>query len=244
MTKYLKRCLPILIVASLLSGCGFIDYFYLPMPEDTALELFEAGSDAMREEQYYEAIEYFTKLIDHYPFSPYTPQAEIGLGDAYYLNKDYVEAVDAYKEFEVLHPRHEEIPYVLLQIGVASHDSYISIDLQPNVLADGLQYLYQLVEVFPESPYVDAANEYIVKCRTKLAEHELFVADFFWRTDRYVAAWKRYSYVVDNYGDLPDIHAYAQKKAELAYLRYQELKSDKEKDREQGSLSGFFNSFL
>ena len=55
-----------------LSGCGIIDYFYLPPSEDTAQELFENGNDAMAEKDYVSAVDYYTKLKDQYPSSPYT----------------------------------------------------------------------------------------------------------------------------------------------------------------------------
>jgi outer membrane protein assembly factor BamD len=37
----------------------------------------------MSQKQYYDAIDYFTKLKDRYPFSPYTPMGTIALADAY-----------------------------------------------------------------------------------------------------------------------------------------------------------------
>ena len=231
------RIAPLLFI---LSGCGLIDYFYLPVPEDTAQELWEAGSEAMREKDYYEAAEYFSKLIDRYPFSPYTVKAELGMGDAYFLNEDYVEAVDAYMEFESLHPRHAEIPYVLYQIGVAGFNSFTTIDRPQHTVAEGLQYLYRLKEVYPESEYAKSADEYIVKCRDILAKRELFVADFYWRTEQYGGAWKRYQFVVENFPDLPEIHEYALRQSELAYLRYQEDKSQKIRDKEEGTWTDYF----
>ena len=95
----------------LLSGCGIIDYFFLPPPEDTAQELYEGANDAMQEKNYSQAAQYYTKLKDNFPFSPYTVEAELSLGDAFFLDGKYPEAAEAYKEFESLHPRHEAIPY-------------------------------------------------------------------------------------------------------------------------------------
>lgn len=222
MLKTLRLTVVSGLLLATLTGCGMIDYFYLPPPEDTAQELYEAGRDAMQEKDYYSAIRYFGDLTARYPFSPYTPQAEIGLGDAYFLNEDYLAAVDAYKEFEALHPRHEEIPYVYFQIGVASYKSFTSIDRPQPAIRDGLEYLYQLQELYPGTVYAEKGREYIVLCRSILAKHEIYVADFYWRRDRYVSAWKRYQYVVDNFPDLPEESAYAARRAELAYVRAQD----------------------
>ena len=101
----------------LLSGCGIIDYFFLPPPEDTAQELYEGANDAMQEKNYSQAAQYYTKLKDNFPFSPYTVEAELSLGDAFFLDGKYPEAAEAYKEFESLHPRHEAISLRLVPGG-------------------------------------------------------------------------------------------------------------------------------
>ena len=223
------------------SGCGIIDYFFLSPPEDTAQELAEAGYEAMHEKDYTNAIEYFTKLKDRYPFSPYTPMAEVSLGDAYFLDEQYKAAVETYKEFESLHPRHESIPYVLFQIGVANFKQFKSIDRPQDNMAEALEYFYRVKETFPDSKYAKAADKYILKCRRYQAEHEIFVADFYWRTEKYNSAWKRYEYVVENYQDLPDIIQYARRRGKLAYFLYQKKVSELKRKQEQGSWKQWFD---
>lgn len=230
-----------LVTILAVSGCGLIDYYYLPLPEDTAQELYENARDAMNEKDYYVAAEYFEKLKDRYPFSPYTPMAELGLGDAYFLNELYLESVDAYKEFLALHPRHEEVPYVLFQIGVASYLSFTSIDRPQDQIADGIEHLYLLKEQYPETEYAAQADEYIERSRHILAEREIFVADFYWIASRYRSAYKRYQYVVDNYSDLEDIRAYASRQAELSYLRFQRDQTEEEQDQLYGAWTDWLD---
>ncbi len=69
------------------SGCGIIDYYFLKPKPKTPLELLEAGQDALNEKDYDNAIEYFQKMKDKYPFSPYTVRAELLLGDSYFYAK-------------------------------------------------------------------------------------------------------------------------------------------------------------
>ncbi len=223
------------------SGCGIIDYFFLPPSEDTAQELFESGSEHMKAKQYTKAAEAFARLKDRYPFSPYTPKAEIGLGDAYFLAEDYGQAVEAYREFENLHPRHELIPYVLYQIGRASYNQFRSIDMPQSHVAGALEYFTRLSQAYPDSKYAGEARDYMVKCRRYMAEHEVFVADFYWRSEHYGAAWRRYRYITENFTDLPDVAQYAAKRADLAYLRAQEDQSTKERERIQGSWKQWFS---
>jgi outer membrane protein assembly factor BamD len=231
----------LLLLLLSMTGCGIIDYFFLPPPEDTAQELFESGQDHMKAKQFAKAAEAFARLKDRYPFSPYTPQAEIGLGDAYYLGEDYSQAVEAYREFENLHPRHEQIPYVLFQIGRSNYQQFRSIDMPQAHVADALEYFNRLVQAYPDSKFAPEAREYMVKCRRYMAEHEVFVADFYWRAEHYSAAWRRYRYITENFTDLPDVAQYAAKRADLAYLRAQENTSTKERERIQGSWKQWFD---
>lgn len=239
----MKRILVILSMCLMLvsaSGCGVIDYFFLPVPEDTAQELYELGVMSMEEKDYYTAIEYFTKLRDRFPFSPYTTQAELSLADAYYLDEDYKLAMQAYMDFESMHPRHEETPYVLFQIGVSAYKGFTAVDRPQNEVSEGLQYLYRLREAYPETEYAEAAIEYIDKCRRILADRELFVADFYWRTGQYGPAWHRYQYVVDNFSDLEEVKKYAQARADMAYLKDQTEQSQEARETREGTWKDWF----
>tara|TARA_B100000683_G_scaffold171753_1_gene165516 strand:- start:528 stop:1256 length:729 start_codon:yes stop_codon:yes gene_type:complete len=228
----------------LLSGCALIDSYFLPPPEDTAQELFEAGMDAMGEKEYGDAQEYFTKIKDRFPFSPFALKAELALGDAYFLDEDYLLALDAYKEFEALHPTNEDIPYILYQIGNSNYMLFESIDRRQENIKEGLEYFYRLQETYPGTKYADAASDLIVKSRRILAEHEVYVADFFWRTEQYGPAWHRYQYVVENFSDVPDLRDYARQRAEYSYFEYQKTLSEEERLRIQNSWKLWLKKWL
>jgi len=240
-----RLIIPVLVVVLLLSsGCMWIDSYFLPPAEDTAQELYEAGMDAMGEKEYGDAQEYFSKLKDRFPFSPFALKGELSLGDAYYLDEQYMLALDAYKEFEALHPSNEEIPYVLYQIGNANVKLFKSIDRRQENIKEGLEYFYRLEETYPNSEYADPARDLIVKSRRILAEHEVYVADFFWRIDQFGPAWHRYQYVVENFSDIPDLRDYARKRAEYSYFEYQKTLSEEERQRIQGSWKLWLKKWL
>lgn len=240
----MSRVLIPLLVLWLMSGCALIDSYFLAPAEDTAQELFEAGMDAMNEKEYDDAQEYFSKLKDRFPFSPFALKAELALGDAYYLDEKYLMALDAYKEFEALHPSNEEIPYVLYQIGNSNYHLFQSIDRRQENIKEGLEYFYRLVETYPNSEYAAPAEELIKKSRRILAEHEVYVADFFWRTGKYGPAWHRYQYVVENFSDIPDLRNYARKRAEYSYFEYQKTLSEEERLKIQDSWKLWLRKWL
>jgi outer membrane protein assembly factor BamD len=232
------------LVLWLAAGCALIDSYFLPPPEDTAQELYEAGMDAMGAKDYSDAQGYFSKLKDRFPFSPFALKAELSLGDAYFLDEKYLMALESYKEFEALHPSHEAIPYVLFQIGVSNYSLFNSIDRRQENIKEGLEYFYRLQETYPESDYAKASQDYVVKSRRILAEHEVYVADFFWRTEQYGPAWHRYQFVVENFPDVPDLRDYARKRAEYSYFEYQKTLSEDERLRIQGSWKLWLKKWL
>lgn len=237
--KYL-RPLVVACCALWLSGCGIIDHFYLPPPEDTAQELFETANDFMAEKNYVAAVERYNKLREAYPFSPYTIDAELSLADAYFLDAEYTGAVEAYKDFESLHPRHKAVPYVLYQIGVARLKGFVSIDRPTNDLQEGYEYLDRLIKMYPNSEYETAAKEMQLQIRKLMAEHELYIADVFWQMEKYGPAWRRYTYVVESFSDVPEVAKHAKEKSTGAYHKYRQDQAKETRQAREGSWKKWF----
>ena len=240
MHKKLLRSMVVACSVVWLSGCGIIDHFYLPPPEDTAQELFETANEYMAEKNYVAAAERYTKLREAYPFSPYTIDAELSLADAYFLDGEYNGAVEAYKDFESLHPRHKAVPYVLYQIGVARVKGFMSIDRPTNDLLEGYEYLDRLLNAFPNSEYDKAARDMQLEIRKLMAEHELYIADVFWHMEKYGPAWRRYTYVVENFPDVPEVTKHAATKATTAYHKYRQEQAKEVRQKREGSWKTWF----
>ena len=67
--------------------------------DPTAEALYDEGSRYFAEKRYLRAIDVLTKLKAEYPFSPQLTDAELKVADAYYLNEQYPEAINAFKKF-------------------------------------------------------------------------------------------------------------------------------------------------
>lgn len=224
-----------------ISGCGVIDHFALTPPENTAQELFENANEAMQEKKYARAAEYYEKLKDNYPLSPYAIEAERLLGDALFFDEKYIEAAEAYKEFETLHPRHEEIPYILYQIGMSNLKTFVSIDRATTAVQEAYEYFQRVQETFPDSPYAEAASNEMKVCRRIMVEHELYLADVFWNMGRYGPAWKRYTYIVDNFSDVPNVVEHVKEKSLAAYFLYRKDDAKAAREENYGTWKNLFN---
>ncbi len=233
---------PLLLVffLGMLSGCGIIDMIYLPPAEDTAQEIFEAANDAMAEKNYVRAVELYNKLRDTYPFSPYTIEAELSLGDAYYLDEEYDLAAETYKDFESLHPRNDAIPYVLYQTGMSLMKQFRSIDRATTELQEAYDYFLRLKESYPDSPYTKSAEENMLTCRKLMAEHELYIADVFWQMNKYGPAWRRYVYIEENFKDVPTVAEHAKEKSIAAYHKFRAEQAAEVREKREGTWKKWF----
>ncbi len=237
--KNVLRFFVFLVLALSLSGCTYFQSGPRPL-EDSPWELAQAGTLAMEEERYRQAIRYFSDLKDKYPFSPHTPTAEVALGDAYFKSGNYTAAVNAYREFLELNPRHELVPYVLFRTGLANFSKFKTVDRPQNHMDEAVEYFQRVIESYPDTEYAEHARYYVVQSRIKKAEYELFVADFYWRAGRYGPAWQRYRYVVENFQDLPEIAEYAQERSRISYYKFQKDQSRQKRDQDQGTWKDWF----
>lgn len=239
MTRYF-RAAALLSMILFVSGCGIIDMIYLPPAEDTAQEIYEAANEAMSEKNYVRAVELYNKLRDAYPFSPYTIDAELSLGDAYYLDEEYEIAAESYKDFEALHPRHEAIPYVLYQTGMSLMRQFRSVDRATTELQEAYDYFNRIVQQYPATPYAESAAENMLTCRKLIAEHELYIGDVFWNMKKYGPAWRRYEYVAENFKDVPEVAEHAEEKSVAAWHLYRSEEASAKREQREGSWKNWF----
>jgi outer membrane protein assembly factor BamD len=180
---------------SLISGCGSKQ----DPPVDMADILAGEALADYNHGNYYDALEAFQKIKDHYPFSQHSLLAELKIADCnYYLNK-YDDARPQYEEFEQNHPTNEAIPYVLFQIGRSYFKMIDTIDRDPSGANNAIQAFSRLIKTYPDSPYTVEAQVKITAAKDFLARHELYVATFYKRTKEFKQAEGRLEYILDTY---------------------------------------------
>lgn len=237
----MSKALPLLAILVLLSGCGgIIDKYFIPVADDTVQEMYEAGLDAMQSKEYRTAGEYFLKIKEEFPFSSYVTEAELNLGDALYLNEQYLEAADAYREFEELHPGHEAIPYVLLQVARSIRKTYNSIDKSTKELEVGLEYASRVIAEYPGTEYALEAEIEFDQMKLFIAQRELYIAQIYQKMDNYEAAWNRYVRIMNEYPDIPEVYEYAKQQGDISYLKFREHASEEVREKRVGSWKNWF----
>ena len=184
-----------------LSACSARD----PDIDKPAHELAQNGMDEYAEKNYRKSIRYFEKLRDWYPFSKFAKLAELKIADAHFNLEEYDDAIFAYQEFEELHPKNEAIPYVIYQIGRSHFTQLGTIDRDQTSAHKAIESFERLIKNHPDDPHADKARQKSLICRKSLAENQLYIGRFYYRTKHYKSALARFESIVANWDDFPEI---------------------------------------
>jgi outer membrane protein assembly factor BamD len=205
MKTFNKFLLPLVLAAFVLS-CGTVKSWFgkgdkkADKPPEV---LAQEGIKDLKKRNYDDAIETFEKLRDRYPYSDQALLAQIKVADAYFYRKKYDEALQAYKDFEKLHPTNKGIPYVIFRQGLCYYRQRSTIDRDQTFTTKAAAEFRRLKQKFPNCEYIPKADKYLTRCHRDLGEHEFYVAEFYFKTRRYKAALERFQAVAQEYPDLP-----------------------------------------
>ena len=209
-----KRNLSILGIFMLLllvSSCSSNE----EMPDERLVEkeLYDQAQTRLKNGSFSTAILSLEALESRFPFGRYAEQAQAELIYAYYMNSQFEASQSAAERFINLHPRHSHTGYAFYMKGLAAFtdDSglfsrYFQSDLAKRevVMAQtSFGELSEFISRYPESKYVPHAKQRMIYLRNLLAEHEIYVADFYMKRGAYLAAIGRAKYVIENLPNTP-----------------------------------------
>ncbi len=172
-------------------------------PDPTAEALFDEGMRYAKDKRYTRAIDNFSKIKSDYPFSPLLTQTELQLADAYYLNEQYPEAINAFKEFQSMHPNNENMAFVTYRLGQSYFDQFTTTDRDQKNTETAKGYFEGVLAKYPKSQYAADAKEKLAKCNGYLAEHDFNIAQFYLQQEKYPAARDRFEEIIRRYQGTP-----------------------------------------
>ncbi|MBV71712.1 MAG: hypothetical protein CMH52_10265 [Myxococcales bacterium] len=211
---------------------------------DHAKYTYEQGVDALNDANYIEATEFFSSVKTKYPYSQYAALAEVRIGDTYFEQDQYVEAIGAYRTFIRRRPNHGEVGYAMWRIGQAFFEQRPSdffllppgYERDRSTTKDAVRAYRAFLLKFPKHKFAAAAAKKLKTCRENLADFELYVAGFYLRNDRVRSALGRLEDVVLNFDDVPSRWRKASRLLLDAYLTLGQPGQDGTIDLEDGQI--------
>ncbi len=160
----------------------------------TAQENYENGEEKLKIKAWQGAAKYFAFIRARFPYSKYAVLAELRLSDAEFGAENYLQAVDGYKIFSKSHPTHDMVlnGYTSYRVGEAYYKllpgSWWLLpparEKDQSATSDAHRQLSKFIKKFPKSPYYDKAIKRLVEINTRLAQHEMYVAKYYWERNK------------------------------------------------------------
>ena len=179
-------------------------------PKDPVEKLYNIAVEDMEDGLFPEAIKGFTEIRTKHPYTPWARLALLRIADSNLERGKFSEAVDGYRNFLKYYPKHDQAPYARLQIGNAYFDQIPGEwwFLPPTAEKDqanirrAIDAYREMTSSHPDSEESKIAQKHIKECRQKLAEHELYVAQFYFEREKFKGTVRRANYLLAHYPNL------------------------------------------
>jgi outer membrane protein assembly factor BamD len=177
----------------------------------TAEENYEAGLDEMKQENWVEAGKFYEHVRTKYPFSKYAALSELRQADSKFLQSRFPEAAESYTAFVTAHPTHEEADYAAFRAALSRHNDAPSdfvlfppaYEKDQKSLRSAAELLTAFLKERPSAKQVPEAKKLLAEVNRKLAAHEVYVAEFYWKRERWAGAAMRYEALVREFPGTP-----------------------------------------
>ena len=166
-------------------------------------EYYAQGNYFYETGDYDEAKKAYQHLLEEYPFSGYTEEAELKIALANYQLKDYVEAGTELEDFERMHPTSSEVALAQYYLAMCYEDQVGRPDQDQRATANALVQFEMLERRFPESPFAELAHERIQVLREVFARNIKYIGEYYYRRGNFRAAESRYAELLQKFPDTP-----------------------------------------
>lgn len=198
-----------LCLASVSAGCGGRTGTGAVNYSVSAQQNYTKGLEELKKKDWIAAAKYFSFIKARFPYSKYAVLAELRMADAEFGAGHYLQAIDSYKMYMKFHPTHDMVTngYCSFRIGESYYkmlpgDWWIlppSYEKDQSASYDAERELRKFIRQYKDSPFVKKANPMLVKVSNKLAQHEWYVAKFYWERGKPMGTVLRLRRLLDRY---------------------------------------------
>ena len=205
------QLLLILLSPTFFLGCAGLEED--PTVNWSAEELYTNAKSRLDDKFYEQSVELYKNLDLRYPYGPFAEQGKVDIAYAYWKMDDTASALMACDRFIREHPDHRNLDYVMYLKALVHFKGDKGVlgtlvsknlaDRDPGAAREAFTILKDLAERFPDSRYAEDARLRMVYLVNTLAEHEISVADYYFRRGAFVASINRAQSVIENYPRAP-----------------------------------------
>lgn len=195
------------ILLFLVSSCVTTSSQQMPPPQSQAEAAFQRAERAMQRGDYLDANARYNTVRAQFPYSQFATLAELRLADAFFEDEKFISAISQYRNFIKLHPNHEKALYANWRIaesfaGQMPKPFFLLPPTHERELAssrDAERELEFFLRKYPDTEYTVQARRKLAEVRRRLADHEMYVAQFYIKKDNFRASAMRLTYLLEKY---------------------------------------------
>ena len=204
MRMFSTRPLALVLVAALalpLAACsrGGGTRADLPYVARDVGTLYTAGKDRLDRGQYKLAAALFDEVERQHPYSVWARRAQLMGAFAYYLDKNYTQAIQSAQRFLAVHPGNRDAPYAYYLIALSYYEQISDVTRDQKITQQALDALGELNRRYPNSRYAADARLKVDLVRDHLAGKEMEVGRYYQVRGQWLASILRFRTVIDQY---------------------------------------------
>jgi outer membrane protein assembly factor BamD len=225
-TMLLRVSLPLILLVLNCISCASVDGAI----EDTRVryksnadENYEEAQKAFAKKRYAASILFYEHILDRYPYSVHVPQAALGIADAHFEREEWKESADGYRFFVRYHSSHPKVEFALYRIAISEwndmpKEAFESSPFWSKTVRTlfpvarpfekdqsrvdfTIRAIQNYIDRYPQGNYFAEVSQKLNDVRSRRAQHELYVADYYAKRGRTEAVSKRLEYIIENYAD-------------------------------------------
>ena len=197
--------LSVLAAPTVLSGCmsseDDIDLATYVEQTEPADVLYNQGLANLNAGRLKEASRKFDAVDRQHPYSEWARKSMVMGAFANYRQGNYDEAINAAKRYVSLYPATEDAAYAQYIVGLSYFRQIRDVTQDQKESRRAIEAMEEVVQRWPDSEYVDDAREKVRFARDQLAGKEMQIGRYYLERREYIAAVKRFRYVVENYSN-------------------------------------------
>ena len=199
-----SRALPVMLAALLMTGITACTEKELD-PNDPKAS-FAIAKEPYDDENFEIAITKLGEFKSRFPYSQFATEAELLIANAQFQLGRYPEAVVSYEQFAKLHPKHPQADFAMFRVGESYwKDAPEEINREQEFTAKAIEEWHRLLAAHPDSAHATEARKLILAGRKRLADHAIFISEFYCRKKIYHSCAFRYLRVDKDFPEFPEI---------------------------------------
>lgn len=161
--------------------------------------LYTAAKDRLDRGQYKLAAALFDEVERQHPYSVWARRAQLMGAFAYYLDKNYTQAIQSAQRFLAVHPGNRDAPYAYYLIALSYYEQVSDVTRDQKITQQALDALGELNRRYPNTRYAADARLKIDLVRDHLAGKEMEVGRYYQTKGQWLASIMRFRIVIDQY---------------------------------------------